>query len=131
MKKILLLIVCLCTLVGLSGCSIKVLGTWELSELTAKVLGFEKTYKIGDEYEDVKLTSDYTYITFNIDGTGELVLLGSEPSKITWEMNDDTIIIKDSSDTTIEAELEDGYLEFDVSILGTGIELKLTKKGLF
>ena len=131
MKKFLLLIVCLLTVVGLSGCSIKVLGTWELSEITTKVLGFEKTYKIGEEYEGEILTSESTYITFNIDGTGKMALLGSEPSEITWEMQDDDIIIKGANDLTIEAELDDGFLEFDMSVLGTGVEFKLSKNGLF
>ena len=67
----------------------------------------------------------------NLDGTGELVLLGSEPNQITWEMKDDIIIIKDSSDLVIEADIDDGIIEFDVSVLGTGFEFKLAKKGLF
>lgn len=55
MKKILFLLLCCITLVGLTGCSLKATGTWELSELTTKVVGFEKTYKIGDDYEGTKL----------------------------------------------------------------------------
>ena len=132
MKKVLfLLLVCL-TLVGLSGCSLKATGTWEFSELTVKVIGFEKTYTIGDEYEGTKLSSDYTSIVLKADGTGTFKMFGSDPTEITWEINDDDdITITDSNGLTIEAELEDGFLEFDMSMFGTGVEFRLTKKGLF
>ena len=132
MKKILFLLLCCLTLIGLTGCSLKAVGTWELSELTTKVVGFEKTYKVGDDYEGTKLTGEYTYVELKMDGTGTLVLLGSEPTEITWELvDDDDVKITNSSDITIEAELEDGYLVFDMSMFGTGLEFKLAKKGLF
>ena len=67
-----------------------------------------------------------------MDGTGTIAILGSEPTEITWELvDDDDVKITNSSDITIEAELEDGYLVFDMSLFGTGYEFKLTKKGLF
>ena len=131
MKKILFLLLCCLTLISLTGCSLKAVGTWELTELTTKVVGFEKTYKIGEEYEGVKLTSDFTYIELKMDGTGTLAILGSEPTDITWELDGDDLTITNSDNLTIEAELEDGYLVFDMSMFGTGLEFKLAKKGLF
>ena len=67
-----------------------------------------------------------------MNGTGTLVLLGSDPIDITWELvDDDDVMITNSNDITIEAELDDGYLVFDMSMFGTGLEFKLAKKGLF
>ena len=132
MKKILFLLLCCLTLIGLTGCSLKAVGTWELEELTTKVFGVEKTYKVGDEYEGVKLTGEFTYIELKMDGTGTLAILGSDPTEITWELvDDDDVKITNSDNLTIEAELEDGYLVFDMSMFGTGLEFKLAKKGLF
>lgn len=131
MKRFLLLLICCLTLVGLSGCSVKAIGTWELAELTTKVIGMEKTYKIGDDYEGTKLTGEYTSITLKLDGTGTITMLGSEPTEITWEINDDDDVIISSDNLKIEAELEDGYLEFDMSMFGTGIEFRLTRKSIF
>ena len=131
MKKILFLLLCCLTLIGLTGCSLKAVGTWELETLTTKIVGFEKTYKVGDDYEGVKLTGDFTYVELKMDGTGTITILGSEPTDITWELDGDDLVITNSDNLTIEAELEDGYLVFDMSMFGTGIEFKLAKKELF
>jgi hypothetical protein len=131
MKKILLLLVCCLTLVGLSGCSLKVWGTWEMAELTTKVLGFEKTLAVGDEYLGTELTSDYIVVEFKTDGTGSLKMKDSDPTSITWELNEEIVKITDSNDVTIDAKLEDKFLVIDMTGFGTGVVFKLTKKGLF
>ena len=131
MKRILLLLVCCLTLIGLSGCSLKVMGTWEMEELTTKILGFEKTLQVGEEYLGTELTSDYIVVEFKLDGTGTLTMKGSEPQNITWEINEDTVKIVDSNDAEITAKLDDKFLVIDMTGFGTGVVFKLVRKGLF
>lgn len=131
MKKFLLLLICCLTLIGLTGCSVKVMGTWEMEELTTKILGFEKTLHVGEEYLGTELTSDYIVVEFKLDGTGTLTMKGSEPQNITWEINEDTVKIIDSNDAEIAAKLDGKFLVIDMTGFGTGVVFKLTRKSIF
>ena len=131
MKKILLLLICCLTLIGLTGCSLKVVGTWEMEELSTKIAGFEKNYRVGDQYLGTELTSDYVVVEFKNDGTGSLSMKGSDPESITWELNDENVKITDSHGVIIDAKLEDKFLVIDMTGYGTGVVFKLTRKGLF
>ena len=126
MKKFLLLLVCCLTLVGLSGCSLKAIGTWELSEVSFKVGPIGTTVKAGESYLGMEIDPEFTVITLKLNGTGTIVLAGSEPTEVEWEAKDGIIKISDE-DGTIEAKLEDDFLVFESSFFGMTAEYKLAK----
>ncbi len=122
MKKIILLLICCFTLIGLTGCDATV-GTWKFSEKTAEVAGFVKTYKVGDkDLLGKEITEDYMVVVFKKDGTGTLTQSYVDGAfTFTWVEEDD--VIKATGElVSFEAKVEDGYLVFDY--LGETYKLK-------
>ena len=121
MKKFLLLLICCFTLVGLTGCSVQ--GTWKFEEKTAEVLGFQKTYKIGDKDALGKeITEDYLVIEFNKDGTGTLTQAYVDGNfTFTWTEEDKVITAKGDL-VSFEAEKDGSTLI--VKFMGETYKLK-------
>ena len=121
MKKFLLLLIRCFTLIGLTGCSVQ--GTWKFEEKTAEVLGFQKTYKIGDKDALGKeITEDYLVIEFNKDGTGTLTQAYVDGNfTFTWTEEDKVITAKGDL-VAFEAEKDGSTLI--VKFMGETYKLK-------
>ena len=131
MKKIKVLLASVFTLVVclfcFAGCSAA--GTYKFQSLTVEVLGFAKTYEVGQEYNGEELEADYMTLKLNSDGTA-VITNDEDDTSFTcdWEQDDEGVITFKQNGLTIYKATVDGMemtLEGDaLGLAGMKIVLK-------
>ena len=134
MKKMKVLLASVFTLViclfCFAGCSAA--GTYKFQSLTVEVLGFAKTYEIGQEYNGEELEADYMTLKLNSDGTATITWDEDDTSfNCEWEQGDDGVItFKQEGITIYKATVEGMTMTLEGDALGlAGMKIVL-KRGL-
>ena len=126
MKKLLALLLFVCTAFALTACgSSKIVGEWEFSEMTGKMGIITVTVKAGEEYLGQTLSSEYYTMSFEKDGTGSMTTkLGDYSSSVdfTWEETEEGY--KLTSGLSFDVKIVDDFLVFEQD----GFSIKLAKK---
>ena len=134
MKKLKVLLATVFTLVVclfcFAGCSAA--GTYKFQSLTVEVLGFAKTYEVGQEYDGEELTADYMTLKLNSDGTATITADGGETTyNCEWEQSDDGVITFKQEGITIYKATVDGMeMTLEGDVLGLAGMKVVMKKGL-
>ena len=121
------LLVCLFCFVGCGAT-----GTYKFQSLTVEVLGFAKTYEVGQEYNGETLEAGYMTLKLNSDGTA-VITNGDDDTSFTcdWEKGEDgEITFKQNGVTLYKATVSGMEMTLEGDALGlAGMKIVL-KKGL-
>ena len=119
------LIMCLFCFVGCSAA-----GTYKFQSLTVEVLGFAKTYEVGQEYDGDELEDDYMVLKLNSDGTAVITMDEDDMTyNCEWEQSDDGVItFKQEGITLYKATIDGMTMTLESDALGlAGMKLVLKK----
>lgn len=125
MKKFLLLLVCLFTIMGLTSCD-KAVGEWKFNELEASVAGISATIKDGEKLGGLVTISGADYnLTLKTDKT--LVFgTGDKAKEGTWSVADGVYTLTiDGVDH--KAEVVDKELHLQYKILTFEVVIKYVR----
>lgn len=132
-KKIsILVLICLCSVLMLTGCS-KVEGTYKFASMVAEYGGVQVNIEAGEEFMGfMTLTEDYMVLTLEKDGKATLSSMGgSIGEKLTlegtWEKDGKDKLILTFEGEPLTVTLEKDTIIIDNEELGGKITLKKSK----
>lgn len=125
LASVLTLIMCLFCFVGCGTT-----GTYKFQSLSVEVMGFSKTYEVGDEYEGEKIKSDYASVKLNSDNTA-VITIDETVYNCEWaEEEDGSITFKQEGVPFGKATLDGSEMTLKVDIAVASMTIVM-KKGLF